>query len=393
MMSLLSKNITDKLPWRFQAFIGYRPKGQKSIRNYFKKESTPNLNKEFYKKVLPDGEIHLNPAVSLHDYEHKHYKEIIKKPFDECLIFGLKKARYIQHVWVPTFIASNNYLLIDANKDPKKGRELHPIFSLNNVGDSIKISGKSLVLCNDGCHDGYFHWVARMLPKLWAIEKNGFSINNFDWVIVNGPEMQFKSSTLKDFGIPQDKIVYTEAEQLYRFDFMIGVNNIRYHKEGINFMREKYLAKKNIEVDRKVYLSRQKAKHRKILEEDKLISYLEKKGYEIIDFADYSVVEQAEIMASTKELITIHGAGLANLIFASPKMKLLEILEDTFVNVNYWFYSNLMDVNYHYYLGKAVKSEYSKKINRSGFDDIELGDDFYDEIDEFTSKGLNNLNI
>ena len=142
-----------------------------------------------------------------------------------------------------------------------------------------------------------------------------------------------------------------------------------------------------------MYLSRQKAKHRKILEEDKLISYLEKKGYEIIDFADYSVVEQAEIMASTKELITIHGAGLANLIFASPKMKLLEILEDTFVNVNYWFYSNLMDVNYHYYLGKAVKSEYSKKINRSGFDDIELGDDFYDEIDEFTSKGLNNLNI
>jgi hypothetical protein len=384
-MIKLSKKILNKFPWRFQAYFGYRPKGQKTIRNYFKKESTPNFNDEFYKKELFEGDISLNEAITLNSRKHLNYTEISKKPFDECLIFGLKKARYIQHVWVPTFIASNNYLLIDASKDPKKGRALHPIFSLNDVGDSIKIRGKSLVLCNDGCHDGYFHWVARMLTKLWAIEKNGFSINNFDWVIVNGPEMQFKSSTLKDFGIPQDKIIYTEAEQLYKFDFMIGVNNIRYHKEGINFMREKYLTKKNIEVDRKVYLSRQKAKHRKIIEEDKLIRYLEKKGYEIIDFADYSVVEQAEIMASTKELITIHGAGLANLIFASPKMKLLEILEDTFVNVNYWFYSNLMDVNYYYYLGKAVKSEYSKKINRSGFDDIELEEEFYERLNEFLS--------
>lgn len=382
MMPPFIKNLTDKLPWRLQAYLGYRPKGQKTIRNYFKKESTPNLNEEFYKKVLPNGEIYLNPAVSLHDYEHPHYKELTKKSFDECLIFGLKKAKYIQHVWVPTFISSNNYLLTDANKDPKKGRELHPIFSLNDVGNSIKIGGKSLVLCNDGCHNGYFHWIARMLPKLWVVEKQGFDINDFDHFVINGPEMNFKSITLQDFGIPKDKIIYTEPDQLYSFEFLIGVNNIRYHKEGIEFMRSKYLTK-TVQQDRKIYLSRQKAKHRKIIGEDKLIILLKSKGFEIIDFVDFSIQEQAEIMASTKELITIHGAGLANLIFANPKMKLLEILEDTFVNVNYWFYSNIMEIDYHYYLGDAIQTEYSKSKSRYGYDNIKIGEDFYERLNQF----------
>lgn len=383
-MSLFSKKITDKLPWRFQAYFGYRPKGQTSIRNYFKKESAPNLKEEFYKKVLPEGDIPLKSAISLHDYEHDHYTEITRKPYDECLIFGLKNAKYIQHIWVPTYISSDNRLITDGNRDPAKGREIHPVFSLKDIGEPIRVKGKSLVLCNDGCHNGYFHWIARMLPKLWVLEKYGINISDFDHIVVNGPKMKFKSVTLEDFGIPKDKLIYTNSEQLYSFDFMVGVNNIRYHKEGIDFMREKYLTSE-VKQDRKVYLSRRKAQHRKIIGEESLIALLKSKGYEIIDFADYSIKEQAQIMASTKELITIHGAGLANLIFANPKMKLLEILEDTFVNVNYWFYSNLMKVDYHYYLGKAVQTEYSQKRNRFGYDDIELGNDFYDRLNQFLS--------
>ena len=382
-MSIISKKISDKLPWRTQTILGYRPKSCITIRKYFKKESIPNLEGEFYKKMLFEGEISLNPAKAFNDVEHNNFNEVTKKTYDECLVLGLVNARYIQHTWVPTYIASNNVLISDANMDPKKGRVLHPIFTKQDVGNPILLIGKSLVLCNDGCHNGYFHWIARMLPKLWVLRANNMSIEDFDHIVVNGPEIGFKVSTLADFGIPKEKIIYTEEEQLYKFEFMLGVNNIRYHKEGIDFMREKYLSPSPKKVDRKVYLSRQKAKHRKIIGEENLIALLKRKGFEILDFADYTIAEQAEIMATTKELITIHGAGLANLIFANPEMRLLEILEDTFVNVNYWFYSNIMDVDYHYYLGKSVQTEYSKEKKRFGYDDIELSDDFYERLKLF----------
>lgn len=376
-------SLLNHLPWRIQSFLGFRPKSSLTIKDYFKKESQPNLTKEFYKSVLPSTSIALKKAIPFTQKTHRHYEEINLKEVDEVLFFGLKNAKYIQHIWVPTFITKDNQVLSDANKDPKKGRSLHPIFTIQDMGLPQKITGKSLVLCTDGCHNGYFHWICRLLPKLWVLEKENIHIKDFDYIVVNGPEMKFKSETLSLLGIAKDKIIYTEPEKLYEFEYLLGISNIRYHQEGISFMRNKLLSTPVSEGHRKIYVTRKKANHRKIINEKRLIDLLQSKGFEIIDFADYSIPEQAKIVSETKILITIHGAGLANLIFASPKMKLIEILEDTFVNVNYWFYSNLMNVQYHYYTGKAIPSEYSKTKNRYGYDDIQLSDDFYRQVKIF----------
>lgn len=377
--------ITDKLPWRIQSFLGYRPKKSITIEEYFnKQQSKPELNNQFYKILLPKGEIKLNPAISLNNKEHLHYTEVNTKPYDECISYNLKDAKYIQHNLLPTVIDNQNRLISDANKDPKKGRTLHPIFTVNKLKKPIKLVGKTLLLSTDGGHNGFFHWLCRILPKLWALKNQNIDINSFDYIIVNAGDYQFKHISFKEFNIPSNKIIFADNEVIYQCESLFGINNIRYHIEGINFIRDTLLKKNNNKLIgiKRIYISRQKAKHRKILNEEKLISYLKSKDFTILNFEDYSLNEQAQLINQCEILISIHGAGLSNIIFANPKMKLIEILEDTFVNVNYWFFSNIMDIDYHYFIGKAIPSEYSKTKTRYGYDDIQLYDEFYEKLEK-----------
>jgi len=382
----LLKKIINKIPWRFQPYFGYRPKSEVSIVDFFKNETFPSLKKEFYKKIF-DKEVisHIEPKC-YNEIIHENYNNQKPKALDDCFVFGLKNSSYIQHSWIPSYITSNNLLLSEASYDPKKGRYVKPIFSLKDVGEPIRLNGKSLVLCEIGCHNGYYHWLAQLIPKLLILEKYGLSILDFDHIIVNGPSMKFKESTLNELNIPKEKIIYTEAEQLYKFEFMVGVSGIVYHKEGIDFIRKNFLRKGVISAPRKIYLSRAKSNHRKIVEEDKLIEMLRLNGFETICFEDYSVKEQAEIMSSAKVIVTAHGAGLTNLIFASPKVKVFEILEDNFVNTNFWLWSGIMNLDYHCYVGKAIKNKSfgkNESPSRPGFDDILLGDHFYKVFGEF----------
>ena len=84
---------------------------------------------------------------------------------------------------------------------------------------------------------------------------------------------------------------------------------------------------------------------------------------EELNLEDYSLQEQAYLINNCKFLISIHGAGLSNLIFGTKDLTIVEIIEDRFVNVNYWFYSNIIGIKYYYYIGKAIQTEYCKTKN------------------------------
>ena len=385
-MDFLSKRIIDKIPWRFQPYFGYRPKSEVSITKYFKNETFPNLDNEFCKKISNKKDIYISKFKCYNEIVHENHSANKRKAIDDCFVFGLTNSSYIQHEWIPSYITSNNLLLAEASVDPKKGRGVNPIFSLKDIGEPERIKGKSLVLCEKGCHNGYYHWLAELIPKFLVLEKYGLSISDFDYVLVNGPSMKFKEDTLRYLKIPKEKVRYTEAEQLYKFDFMVGVSGVVYHKEGIDFLRKTYLGEGVLKKFRKIYLTRSKANHRKIIGEDKLSEILISDGFETIDFADYSVNEQAQFMASAKVIIAPHGAGFSNLIFASQGTKVFEILEDNFVNTNFLLWSSIMNLDYHCYVGKAVKPESGKIYKRPGFDNIGLGDHFYKRLNEFLGE-------
>ncbi|MDA3883849.1 MAG: glycosyltransferase family 61 protein [Bacteroidales bacterium] len=87
----------------------------------------------------------------------------------------------------------------------------------------------------------------------------------------------------------------------------------------------------------KVYITRKKAKYRKVENEQELISHLIPKGFTVLDFDDLSFWEQVAYMQYAKIFVSIHGAGCSNIIFMPPQSTVVELINAFYAELEYTF--------------------------------------------------------
>jgi len=87
----------------------------------------------------------------------------------------------------------------------------------------------------------------------------------------------------------------------------------------------------------KVYITRKKAKYRKVENEQEVIDFLVQKGFSVIDFDDLSFWEQVVLMKNVKEFVSIHGAGFSNIIFMNADGKITELINEAYAELEYTF--------------------------------------------------------
>jgi len=77
--------------------------------------------------------------------------------------------------------------------------------------------------------------------------------------------------------------------------------------------------------DRKLWVSRRKADHRRIANEEKLYPILKKYGFEIVLAEDLSFYRQIEVFTGASVIAGMHGAGLTNMVFMPPDSAVIEV--------------------------------------------------------------------
>jgi len=77
---------------------------------------------------------------------------------------------------------------------------------------------------------------------------------------------------------------------------------------------------------RRVYVSRRKSRGRFVRNEEEVVQFLAKAGFEEVCFEDLSFEAQVRLMDETRVLISIHGAALTNMMFMPPGGSILELL-------------------------------------------------------------------
>ena len=75
----------------------------------------------------------------------------------------------------------------------------------------------------------------------------------------------------------------------------------------------------------KIYIRREDANYRKILNEADLISKLRKLEFEIINPQHFEILEQMKIFSNADLIIAAHGSNLSNIIFCQKGTKIIEI--------------------------------------------------------------------
>ena len=87
---------------------------------------------------------------------------------------------------------------------------------------------------------------------------------------------------------------------------------------------------------------------RKISNEDEITPLLNHYGFERIVLDNMSVTDQASLFQAAEIVVAPHGAGLTNIMFCSPKTKIVEIFHPYNVWGHYYCLSKSCGLDYTY---------------------------------------------
>lgn len=191
---------------------------------------------------------------------------------------------------------------------------------------SLLWDNKKYLVAHNLWSSGYHHWLIEVLVKLAQLDPAEQFV-----LLIPESYPQFVFDSLALFDHLKVRPVKKRTGCLLKSCWFIGnPNSGSYHAPQLQKARALLLnhASQTTQGGEKikVYISRQQAKTRKIINDESLSKLLkEKYGYLIINCEDYSFWEQVGLFQSCECLISIHGAGLTNMLFMDGASKVLEI--------------------------------------------------------------------
>jgi capsular polysaccharide biosynthesis protein len=269
--------------------------------------------------------------------------------------------------WGPGFVVTpDNFLLQDVSRaitlnDDERNAPRHPLLDETELEKPEKLRGRAAVLATLGGR-GYYHWMFDSLPRAAILRQAGIDFETVDRFVVNECVAPFQWLALEALGIPKSKLVqvnwhpHIQAEELIvpshagELSFM--------PRWACDFLRELLLphaaATSGTSRPARLYIKRQHAAHRRVANEHEVGQFLEEFGFAIIDPAALPLPEQAALFSSASIVVAPHGAGLANLVFCRPGVKVIEILNPNAVNIMFWSLSSQMELDYYYLFAHGV---------------------------------------
>lgn len=234
-----------------------------------------------------------------------------------------------------------------------------------------------LLVFNNLC-DCYYHWLTEAIPKLF-LGKN--DLKNAKIILPEGYK-GFQIASLEPFGINSEDVKYISSNTYLHVPHLISFSpfgaeqhyNPKLFGEVRDFYINFYKSKDDYKpVGDRLYIKRKKTSIRQIKNEQEVISFLAEYGFKDVFFEDLSFPEQVFISYNAQCLVSIHGAGLTNIMFMKSGSKILEFRKKG--ETGYLHYYNLasaLDLDYYYQFADPVDETKSSKYADLNIDIEEL---------------------
>ncbi|MDD5217956.1 MAG: glycosyltransferase family 61 protein [Candidatus Omnitrophica bacterium] len=277
-------------------------------------------------------------------------------------------------------LTPDHKLLMDVSYELGRPPVRHSFFERAEKFRPKTIQGTAAVLATAG--GGYFHWMLGVLPRFHLLQKSGIPLDEVDVFIMNRiyeQEAKYKIETMGLLGIPRDKIIechpsfYAQAVQL----IVPSLSWWKYNLSpwAVEFLRQTFLKPGDVSARRRIYISREDAKKRKLTNETEVVGFLEPYGFEKVVLGKMSVAEQTSLFDETEVVVGPNGAGFANLAFCREKAKVIELFPENYINPSVWTLSNQIKLDYYYIAGKVDPLQSKPESGRSDQDfSIDLAD-------------------
>lgn len=182
----------------------------------------------------------------------------------------------------------------------------------------------AIICCN--FHDIYYHWLFDLLPKIKILEEANIE---YDAIYLPKPSFPFQVDTLKLIGL-EKPIIYASDNTKISAAKAIHIDKITNDTIPPHWVYE-YIrgiglrSSSKVTAQRKIYISRKFARNRRVLNEDKLVNLFLKNSIDVICSEKLSLDNQIKIFNQASLIISPHGSGLSNIVFANPQTKIIEL--------------------------------------------------------------------
>ena len=238
----------------------------------------------------------------------------------------------------------------------------HPLFSKAPLSKSRSLKGNwySIISYFSG---SYHHWLWDDLPRLITAMPHLPSDTQF--LIPENPK-DYHLEALAALGIEQFRLHEHSSEtetKVERLWFATPLGHSEWAATApavVSQLRDSFrkFVQPEQTNDRKIYISRQKARQRRIVNENELLSIIIEHGFEMVFAEDLTFREQGKLFGQASCILGVHGAGLTNMIFAKPGTEVLEIqLNDPKCSrTHYWMMASILGHKYNCILGEAIQN-------------------------------------
>jgi capsular polysaccharide biosynthesis protein len=239
---------------------------------------------------------------------------------------------------------------------------------LDNELPVIEMSDPCILLSSQSS-DNIYHWLIESVPRLWVVEQWP-ELKNVKFIVHSTTDPKVLT-IIEKFGISRANLITLGTEARYKFKHLIyssAIGDMALTEKRFNFLRRIFKLPnqseaKRVENPKRYYITRKDtAMGRRVVDEDKVISFLSRFGIQELVMSELSLDQLAQTFSEAELLVGPMGSGLINMIYMPPGSAVVEL------GVRNWggiFWSMSCGANQEYFvLGSEWDTYFSNRGKR-----------------------------
>ncbi|MEN9227342.1 MAG: glycosyltransferase family 61 protein [Gloeomargarita sp. GMQP_bins_120] len=357
MLAIAMANIWEKLHRRYLRWTtpiwgeipaqGYWSSAGEYYQNY--RGVLPDLEYQIY---YPAHELIYPLPRTIHPEVHPCFQQRTRIPIPETYWLTVPGGTILRaHHSMGSVIAHDGRVIHDISRQfifpAEKNEALYLRFP------KVQSTNSCIAVTTDGGGAGgcnYWHWLTDIVPRVYLLQQQKIH-SKINYFLIDKPPKQLEVA-LDILGIDRQKIVYPRFNYSLRSPLVVVPGYIRERPKWIlDCLRKLFLphGETCLTGYKKLYISRSKARRRRIVNEYEVLDYLVSRGYTPCWLEDLSFSEQIGLFRGAKYVIGLHGAGLTNIAWCEPGGRVLEIFPDVPWRDCYWVWANQVGWDYYYW--------------------------------------------
>lgn len=228
---------------------------------------------------------------------------------------------------------------------------------------------RAIHLCKDHSTN-YYHWLFECLPRaIVALEQPEYA----GWPLLVDAGLPAQNLQALQRLSGEREIIRIGHRETFRvgelvfpgvfsythdnYDRRVRAEDLVIAPEAVQLLRERLLPTAWSAGGRKLYIARDRARYRRMLNERQIQAALRAQGFDIVRPEDLSFGEQLELYSAASVIVGPTGAGLSNMAFAPPDCQVIVLAGET-RDANYFIFGQLGRLLGHqlqYVTGEAKK--------------------------------------